>query len=99
MTGRKSIFIYLTIKNEENPASPFTVKVQANKNHGICDVIVGTKVPQDIVKDGKKRTIMVFSPSYRETSVLSSMQGRQFNDPYVLEHLENILTETLNNHE
>lgn len=91
----------LTIRNDENPKSPYKVKVQANKNYGICNILVGTKIPQEIVdkKTGKKKIITVFSPTFRPTTVLSDFQGRQYNDAYVMEHLSNILYKTLNTNE
>ncbi len=96
--GRKSIVTEITVLNQSNPASPFVVRVQANKNYGICDILVGTKVPQEIVdkKTGKKKTIMKFFPTSRPTSVVSDFQGRQYNDAYVMEHLHNVLFKTLN---
>lgn len=36
--GHKSIYIIITIPNKENPVSPYKIKVQANKNLGICDI-------------------------------------------------------------
>lgn len=50
MQGRKSIVVEIVIPNHTNLASPFVVKVQANKNHGICDIVVGSKVPQEVSK-------------------------------------------------
>ena len=36
--GRKSIFITVNVTNNSNPNKPYKVIVQANKNHGICDM-------------------------------------------------------------
>lgn len=36
--GRKSIYTVLNVTNNENPAKPHKVTVQANKNYGICDM-------------------------------------------------------------
>lgn len=108
--GRKSIVVETTVLNESNPqspkaqgalgdvASPFVVKVQANKNYGICDIIVGSKIPQEVVdeKTKKKKTIMRFFPVRRVGDVLSSFQGRQYNDPKVFELLEDALHVSLN---
>lgn len=99
--GRKSIVVEAVIPNHTNPASPFVVKVQANKNHGICDIVVGSRIPQEIVdaKTQKKRTIMKFFPTRHVSEVLSAFQGCQYDNPNVFEHLENVLHETLNHHE
>ena len=96
--GRKSIVVETTVLNESNPASPFVVKVQANRNHGICDIIVGSKIPQEVVdeKTKKKKTIMKFFPVRRAGDVLSSFQGRQYDDPKVFELLEGALHVSLN---
>ena len=87
------------ITNQSNPKSPFVVKVQANKNHGICNITVGRRVPQEVVdeKTKKKRTIMTFFPIGKVGDVLSSFQGRQYDDPVVFESLENALYVSLNN--
>lgn len=96
--GRKSIVTEIVIQNQSNPALPYIVRVQANKNHGICDIIVGSKIPQEIVdkKTEKKKTIMKFFFTRRLGEVLSAFQGRQYDDADVFNHLENVLTETLN---
>lgn len=36
--GRKSLKKVLLIANKQNPKKPFKVTIQANKNHGICDI-------------------------------------------------------------
>lgn len=81
--------------------TPYIVKVQANKNHGICNIIQGTKIPQEIVdsKTKKKKTVMKFFPVCHLGSVLSTFQGRQYDDPIVFEALERALNVTLNGHE
>lgn len=92
-----SIIVEIKVPNYSNPQSPFIVKVQANKNHGICDIIQGTLVPQEIVDEKKrKRTIKKFFPITRVSEVLSNFQGRQYDDVEVMEHLKNVLCETLN---
>lgn len=98
MQGRKSIVTEITILNQSNPQSPFVVRLQANKNHGICDIVVGSRIPQEIVdeKTKQKRTIMRFSPVSKVGGILSSFQGRQYDDPEVLEHLKNALHVLLN---
>lgn len=99
--GRKSKVIEMVIPNLTNPGTPYIVKVQANKNHGICNIIQGTKIPQEIVdsKTKKKRKIMKFFPSCHLSNVLSTFQGRQYDDPQVFEALENTLNLTLNSYE
>lgn len=96
--GRKSIVTEVVIHNLSNPASPFVVKVQANKNHGICDIVQGTKLPQEVIdeKTKKKKTAMKYFPVRRLGEVLSAFQGRQYDDPDVFEYLEDVLSETLN---
>ena len=45
MIGAKSIVLNLKITNNKNAYSPYEVKVQANKNYGLCDVVLpGTPV-------------------------------------------------------
>ncbi len=98
MLGRKSIVTEIVIVNQLNPSVPHVVKVQANKNHGICDIIVGRKVPQEIIdeKTKKKRTITKFFPICRAGDVFSTFQGRQYDDPDVFEALEDALYSSLN---
>lgn len=99
--GRKSIVAEVVIPNHRNPATPFVVKVQANKNHGICDIIQGSKLPQEVIdaKTQKKKTVMKFFPVRRMDKVLSTFQGRQYDDPNVFEQLEVALDNSLNGHE
>lgn len=94
--GRKSIVTEVVISNYSNPAVPFVV--QANKHHGICDIIQGIRLPQEVVdeKTKKKKTVMRFFPVRRVGEVLSTFQGRQYDDPNVFKHLEDVLSETLN---
>lgn len=94
--GRKSIVTEVVISNHSNPAVPFVV--QANKHHGICDIIQGIRLPQEVVdeKTKKKKTVMRFFPVRRVGEVLSTFQGRQYDDPNVFKHLEDVLSETLN---
>ena len=40
MIGERSIFTTISVNNFKNSAAPFKVVVQANKNGGICDVIL-----------------------------------------------------------
>ena len=98
MQGRKSIVTEITILNQSNPATPFVVKIQANKNHGICDIVVGNRIPQEVIdeKTKKKKTVMKFFPIRRVGDVLTSFQGRQYDDPEVIEYLKDTLNVSLN---
>lgn len=45
MIGAKSIVFNFKVQNNKNSQSPYEVKVQANKNYGLCDVVLpGTPV-------------------------------------------------------
>ena len=90
--GRKSIIRELTIPNHNQIVSPFAVRIQANKNFGICDLVLGTWGRNSTAKSTKK----VFIPTRRLNEFLNDFQGRQINDSYVIEHLKNVLSETLN---
>lgn len=80
VTGRNSKVIRFSIGDGQ------IVQVQANKHWGICDVVLGV-----LNTDNKKKTIPVFSPIRRLSEILSMVQGRQANDPIVIEHIKNIL--------
>lgn len=96
--GRKSILTQVVIPNQANPTSPFIIGVQANKNHGICDLFLGHYTPKEVInpKTKKKKTIKVFVPDSRMDSILSYFQGRQYDSIYTQERLKNVLTEILN---
>lgn len=89
--GRKSKFIEIEIPNLDSLKKPYFVRVQANKNHGICDVVQG------VYYENAKE--VVFRPTRRIDSIISKFQGRQYDDPYVIEALENRLISILNGHE
>ena len=40
MIGAKSIVLNLKVTNNKNAQSPYKVQVQANKNYGLCDVVL-----------------------------------------------------------
>lgn len=40
MIGTRSIVLNLKVKNNKNAQSPYKVQVQANKNYGLCDVVL-----------------------------------------------------------
>ena len=45
MIGAKSIVLNFKVTNNKNAQSPYKVQVQANKNYGLCDVVLpGTPV-------------------------------------------------------
>ena len=45
MIGAKSIVLNLKVTNNKNGFSPYKVQIQANKNYGLCDVVLpGTPV-------------------------------------------------------
>ena len=91
--GHKSIVVKVEIPNYNNPLEPFKVRVQANKNHGICDVTLCKEVIKEF--PGKKRRIYL-NPVQRLSEVVSNFQGRQYDNPIVMERLSNVLTELLN---
>lgn len=98
--GRKSLATVLTIQNCENPKSPYKVQVQANKNHGICDIILCEEVTKEVTHEfngkSKKKTRIYLMPVRRLSEVISDFQGRQYDDPLTMEHLVNVLTQILN---
>ena len=98
--GRKSLATVLTIKNCENPKSPYKVQVQANKNHGICDIILCEEVTKEVTHEfngkSKKKTKIYLMPVRRLSEVISDFQGRQYDDPLTMEHLVTVLTQVLN---
>lgn len=103
--GRKSRVVELSIHDNENPKSPYKVQVQANKHHGICDIILCKEFTKKVTHeftgpDGKKRTKKklksFYKPVRRLSELVSEFQGRQYDDNDVMEHLSNVLTQILN---
>ena len=103
--GHKSLIRRLEIPNKNLPKTPYIVLVQANKNHGICDITVGTMVTKKIEneyvgRDGQKFTKTfsreVFVESERLSDVLSTFQGRQYDDEEIISHLEDVIYTRLN---
>lgn len=103
--GRKSRVVELSIHNNENPKSPYKVKVQSNKNHGICDIILCKESTEEVTVeftgvDGKKRTKKklktFYKPIRRLSELISEFQGRQYDDQDNMIHLSNVLTQILN---
>lgn len=99
--GRKSLWGWIEIPNKKNPSTPYLIRVQGNRNHGICDIVQGTKIPQEVFdqKTRKKKTVKKFFPVRRMTEVLSTFQGRQYDDPNVGADLKCVIDNILNNHE
>ena len=102
--GRKSLATVLTIQNCDTK-SYYKVQVQANKNHGICDIILCEEVTKEVThefngpdgkKHSKKKTRIYLMPVRRLSEVISDFQGRQYDDPITMEHLVNVLTQVLN---
>ena len=81
--GHKSIVTKLEVPNNKDSKKRHVVLVQANKNHGICDILF-------VTEPGKRA---------RLSDTLSTFQGQQFDDPNVMEHLWDVLNETLNSSE
>lgn len=103
--GRKSRVVELSIHNNENPKSPYKVQVQANKHHGICDIILCQEVSKEVTHEfvgpnGKKRTKTktktFYQPVRRLSELVSEFQGRQYDDQDIMAHLANVLNQTLN---
>lgn len=99
--GRKSLCAWVEIPNQKNPSTPYLVRVQANKNHSICDIVQGTRIPQEVVdqRTKKKKFVKKFFQVRRMSEVLSTFQGRQYDDPTVSANLKCVLDNILNNHE
>ena len=103
--GRKSKVVELSIHSNQNPKAPHKVRVQANKHHGICDIILCKEVTKETTHeytgpDGKKRTKKkqkTYLKTIRRLSEINSdFQGRQYDDNIVMEHLSNVLYQVLN---
>lgn len=103
--GRKSRVVELTIHNEENPKLPHKVQVQANKNHGICNIVLCEKVTKEVAfelvkpngeKILKKKLKSFYKPIRRLSELVSEFQGRQYDDQDNMIHLSNVLTQVLN---
>lgn len=61
MIGAKSIVLNLKVTNDKNGFSPYKVQVQANRNYGLCDVVLpGTPVEPEktyinLTKEDRKK--------------------------------------------
>lgn len=108
MIGANSIYRTYKIKNIET-GKTIRVNVQANKNLGICDVIlpierVAPQKPDNVTKESNRAykeakyeyDCYVQSIKNLRQAVMNKFQGKQFNDSYWSEHLGNVLSELLN---
>lgn len=109
MIGANSIIKNLIIPNTNDKAHSFEVIVQANKNYGICDVVIPHNfvAPEKPTKSTKEANFL-----YKEkkseydanmarvkeirNQLLWEFQGRQINDSEVRIHLTNVLYSKLN---
>lgn len=111
MIGAKSIVLNLKVTNNKNGFSPYKVQVQANKNYGLCDVVLpGTPVEPEktyinLQKDRKKEKALYDARKAEYDKVkrkgirnviLDKFQGRQLNDEVIVESLKNTLYNLLN---
>lgn len=80
IVGRNSIVKKLLINNALNPKKPHWVFIQANKNHGICNIVLSEK--------DKGIT--------RISEALAKYQGQQYDSEVTLECLEHTLFNILN---
>ncbi len=110
MIGAKSIVLNLKVTNNKNAQSPYKVQVQANKNYGLCDVVLpGTPVEPAYInlqkEDRKKALYDAKKAEYDKemtkrkgirNAILDKFQGRQLNDYLIVESLKNALYNLLN---
>lgn len=61
------------------------LKLQANKNYGLCDVISEFK---------KKYNEASYNEAFR-SAILNEFQGRQLNDPIVIQEITNLANDLL----
>ena len=110
MIGKRSIFITISVNNFKNPASPFKVIVQANKNGGICDVILPKTQAEPVkpVDTSNGEAVRAYNAAKKEydcymrersalrSEVLNHYQGRQLDSAYVEETIDSVLAYLLN---
>lgn len=110
MIGEKSLIKNFIIPNTRNKQKSYEVLVQANKNYGICDIII----PNDLVapeppadksskpeKAAYKAAKLIYDTKMRKakqlrSDLLNAFQGRQINDSFIRTHLSNVLYSVLN---
>ena len=110
MIGRRSIFTTLLVPNFTNLAAPFEVVVQANKNGGICDVILPKTQAEPVkpVDTSNGEAVRAYNAAKKEydcymrersalrSEVLNRYQGRQLHSTYVEETIGDVLAYLLN---
>ena len=110
MVGKRSIFTTISVNNFKNPAAPFEVVVQVNKNGGICDIILPKTQAEPVkpVDTSNGEAVRAYNAAKKEydcymreraalrSEVLNRYQGRQLHGAYVEETLDNFLTYLLN---
>ena len=110
MIGERSIFTTISVNNFKNPVAPFEVVVQANKNGGICDVILPKTQAEPVkpVDTSNGEAVRAYNAAKKEydcymreraalrSEILNRYQGRQLSSAYVEETLDNFLTYLLN---
>lgn len=112
MIGAKSIVLNLKVTNNKNGFSPYKVQVQANKNYGLCDVVLpGTPVEPEktyinLQKEDRKKEKALYDARKAEydkakrkgirNAILDKFQGRQLNDEVIVKSLKNALYNLLN---
>lgn len=103
--GRKSKVDYMSIPNHNDPSKPHKVRIQMNKNGGICDINAGVvKTSERVIElkrfDGKKTKKTVkestFVERQRMSELVSEFQGRQLYTQDVQDALFRALTIYLN---
>lgn len=110
MIGKRSIFTTILVNNFKNPVAPFEVVVQANKNGGICDVILPETQAKPIkpVDTSNGEAVRAYNAAKKEydcymreradlrSGVLNHYQGRQLHSAYVEETIDDVLAHLLN---
>lgn len=110
MIGARSIFATILVNNFKNPAAPFKVIVQANKNGGICDVILPKTQTEPVkpIDTSNGEAVSTYNAAKKEydyymrgrstlrSEVLNYYQGRQLYSAYVKETINNFLAYLLN---
>lgn len=105
MIGAKSIVLNLKVTNNKNAQSPYKVQVQANKNYGLCDVVlpgtpektyINLQKEDKALYDAKKAEYDKAKRKGIRNAILDKFQGRQLNDEVIVESLKNALYNLLN---
>lgn len=104
MIGNKSLVNTFEVSNKNNPEKPILVYVQANKNYGICDIVipnklvaptaptVPTKESNKAYKEAKKQYDAAMGKYIKlRSDLLNIFQGRPLNSIEVKEHLSYML--------